>query len=699
MVPRQERDRSPSQVNVELREVRWGAQSRGAYLRVVPSRQRLTRTAEGHITATIAGSKPPGAFERILQSIKGVILGSPFSTAQAIHERLTKVKALAVFSSDALSSSAYATEEILLVLVLAGSGSLHNAMPIALVIVGLLALVTISYRQTIKAYPNGGGAYIVAHENLGVSPGLIAAGALLVDYVLTVAVSVAAGVAAITSAAPDLVDFRVEMGVIIIVLIMLANLRGVRESGSIFAAPTYMFIGIMTAAIVVGFFKIIVGDAPGSLLHEAPPQEVVPAQQSLGLFLILKAFSSGCAALTGVEAISNGVPAFKPQEAKNARTTLTSMAIILAFLFIGITFISSRYGFVASEHETIVSQFGKAVFGKNFIYYFYQACTALILCLAANTSYADFPRLSAILAKDKFMPRQFSFRGDRLAFSNGILALSIFAIVLIVAFNGQVSNLIPLYAVGVFVSFTLSQGGMVVHWLRLKEPGWKQSLVVNFVGMTGTAIVAVIIAGTKFLDGAWISIAVMGMLVAMFMMIRRHYEWYEKVIKIDDESLRLVHPVASPADPGARHDVAIVPVDDITKITAGALAMAQEIAASVTAVHLSDDRDDAEAFRDRWYNLLPDVPLLIIESPYRAFAAPMLAYIESLVRSNADATVLVVLPGFKAHHWWESLLHNRAIRRLKPYLAAYPGVRVIDFDYDVSRSHHNPPRAPQAASA
>ena len=684
-------------MDIELREVRWGETSRGAYLRVVPSRQRLTRTALGHITATAAGSRPPGAFERVVQAIKGTILGSPFSTAQAIHERLTKIKALAVFSSDALSSSAYATEEILLVLVLAGSGALHNAIPIAVVITALLALVTISYTQTIRAYPNGGGAYIVAHENLGRAPGLVAAAALLVDYILTVAVSVAAGVAAITSAAPDLIDYRVLIGIVVIVLITVANLRGVRESGSVFAAPTYMFIFIMTAAIVVGFIKILAGDTPGSLLHQAPPQENVAATQGLGLFLVLKAFSSGCAALTGVEAISNGVPAFKSPESRNARTTLAAMAVILAFLFLGITFVTSRYGFVASEHETIVSQLGKAVFGKNFIYYFYQAATAMILCLAANTSYADFPRLSAILAKDKFMPRQFTFRGDRLAFSNGILLLAIAAIALLIAFNGQVSNLIPLYAVGVFVSFTLSQGGMVIHWLRLKEPGWRLSLVINFVGMVGTAIVATIIAGTKFVDGAWISIIVMAMLVGVFVVIRRHYEWYESVIKLDERAPSATLPTASAIDPNARRDIVIVPVDAVNQITAGAIAMAREISGNVSAVHLSDDWEDAERFRQGWAELMPEIPLLVIESPYRAFAAPMLAYIDSLDHSNPDRAITVILPGFKAHHWWENLLHNQAIRRLKPFLSAYPNVRVVDFIYDVPRRHHDA-RPPAAAS-
>lgn len=699
VVPRQERGRTVSGFDVELREVRWGEASRGAYLRVVPARQRFKRTAAGHITATRVASKPRGAVERFVQRAKEIILGSPFATSQAIHERLTKLKALAVFSSDALSSSAYATEEILLVLVLAGSGTLHNALPIAVVITALLALVAISYRQTIRAYPNGGGAYIVAHENLGRTPGLVAAAALLVDYVLTVAVSTAAGVAAVTSAAPDLIDFKVLIGVVVIVLITLANLRGVRESGSIFAFPTYLFIAMMTAAIVIGFAKVVLGDTPGSLWHEAPPQESVQATQGLTLFLILKAFSSGCAALTGVEAISNGVPAFKPDESKNARTTLTAMAIILAFLFIGITFLSSRYGFVPNEHETIVSELGRNVFGKNAIYYVYQAATALVLFLAANTSYADFPRLSAILAHDKFMPRQFTFRGDKLAFSNGILLLSVAAIALVIGFNGEVSNLIPLYAVGVFVSFTLSQGGMVIHWLRLKETGWRVSMVINFVGMTGTAVVALIIAGTKFMDGAYISIVVMLILMGMFVLIRRHYDWYERAIHIDEHDLRAPPPMASPADPAARRVHVVIPVDGVNRVTMGAIDMARAMSASITAVHLTDSLEDAEAFRERWSRLVPDVPLLVIESPYRAFAAPMLAYIESIALGDPGERITVILPGFRAHHWWESLLHNRAIRGLKPFLEADPHVRVVEFDYDVRAEGRRPPPAPSPASA
>jgi hypothetical protein len=394
VLPRARRDeeaRGSHEADIELREVRYGATSRGPYLRVVPRQRRLTRVAPGHLEATQLGSRPTDVIGRYWADVRRVFIGSPFATSQAIHERLTKVKALAVFSSDALSSSAYATEEILLVLLLAGTGSLHNALPIAAVIGLVLALVAISYRQTIMAYPSGGGAYIVAHENLGRMPGLVAASALLVDYVLTVSVSVAAGVAAVTSAMPELLDARVLIGVVVIALIAVGNLRGIRESGTLFAVPTYFFILAMSATIVVGLIKVLAGDAPGSLLHEAPPKEQVAATQGLTLFLILKAFSSGSAAMTGIEAISNGVPAFKAPESRNARTTLTAMAGILLFLFLGITFLASRYGFVPNEDETIVSQLGREVLGKNALYYSYQVGTALVLFLAANTSFADWP--------------------------------------------------------------------------------------------------------------------------------------------------------------------------------------------------------------------------------------------------------------------------------------------------------------------
>ena len=681
VIPRHERAGSTrSELGIDLREVRFGSTARTPYLRVVPSQVTFKSVAPGYIAATEVSSRPRGSVERAVQGIKRVVLGSPFATSQLIHERLTKTKALAIFSSDVLSSSAYATEEILLVLLLAGSGVLHDGMPIAGAIVLLLAIVTLSYRQTIKAYPSGGGAYIVAHDNLGRTPGLIAAAALLVDYVLTVSVSVAAGVAAVTSAIPDLHDVRVPIGVAVVGLITLGNLRGVRESGTIFAAPTYFFLVMMGAMILTGLAKVMLGETPGSLLHEAPPQETVVATQGLTLWLILRAFSSGCAALTGTEAISNGVPAFKPPESHNARTTLTAMALILGFIFLGVTFLSSRYGLVPSENETIVSLLGRDVFGENVLYYAYQAATALVLFLAANTSYADFPRLSAILAKDKFMPRQFAFKGDRLAFSNGIMLLAGAAALLLIIFGGDVSNLIPLYAIGVFVSFTLSQSGMVRHWWRLREDGWRGSLVINGVGAIATASVAVIITTTKFTSGAWISIIAMGSLVVMFALIRRHYDWFQRRIAVDEKSLPVGVPAAVSTE--APRDHVVVPVDGLNEIALGAISMAREISSMVTAVHLTDDREQAEELRQKWERAVPDVPLLIVESPYRAFVAPMLAYLERL-HEQERLRITVILPTFVPRHWWERILHNRDVLRLRRFLKNRIGVRVVDFPYQL----------------
>jgi amino acid transporter len=683
VIPRQERaaPEPSSEPDIELREVRYGATARGPYLRVVPRRRRFVQVAPGYLEATRLASRPIDTLGRYVANIKRVALGSPFATSQAIHERLTKVKALAIFSSDALSSSAYGTEEILLMLVLAGSGALSNALPITMVIVFMLSILTLSYRQTIKAYPSGGGAYIVAHENLGQGPGLTAASALMVDYVLTVAVSVAAGVAAITSAVPDLYDVRVAIGVAVVAVFAWGNLRGIRESGTIFAAPTYFFILTMGTMIVVGLIKVMIGDAPGSLLHGAPPRETVAATQGLTLFLILRAFSSGSAALTGVEAISNGVPAFKPPESQNARTTLVMMACILGFLVLGVTYLSSRYGLVPAEKETIVSMLGRQVLGKNVLYYAYQTATALVLFMGANTSFADFPRVSAILAKDKYMPRQFAFKGDRLAFSYGIFLLAAAAALLLVAFAGEVTRLIPLYAVGVFLSFTLSQSGMVKHWWRLRETGWRTSMVINGVGASMTAVVVVIIATTKFTHGAWISILLMLTLILAFALVRRHYAWFEETVRVEKDDLRPRMPEAAPTLRRAARQRVVMPVGEIDKIALAAVDFARELSGKVTAVHLADDREEADEYRARWEEMIPDIPLLIVESPYRAFAAPMLAYVESLERAEPDVHITVVLPHFVPRHWWERLLHDQDALGLKPHLRKRPRVGVVDFPY------------------
>lgn len=622
---------------------------------------------------------------RVFAGAREALLGSPLAASQAIHERLSKVKALAVIGSDPLSSSTYATEEALVVLVLAGSAALVYSLPIAAVVALLLAVVALSYRQTVVAYPSGGGAYQVAGENLGRPFGLVAAASLVVDYIMLVSVSTAAGTAAITSAIPDLHDAKVFIGVLIIALLTTANLRGIRESGSIFAAPTYFFVIAMGLVIVVGFIKVLAGDAPGSLLHQGhtPSTEELIATQGVTIWLVLRAFSSGSTALTGVEAIANSVPMFKEPEAKNARVTLTFMAAIGVFLFIGITFLSSRFGLVPSEDETIVSQLGREVLGENVLYYGYQVATALILFLAANTSFSAFPVLGAVLANDKYMPRQFGFRGDRLAYSNGILVLAISAAVLLVIFNADVTRLIPLYAVGVFVPFALSQAGMVRHWWRERSPGWQFSFAINLLGASACAVVAVIIGLTKFAGGAWISLVIMAVLVVMFSLIFRHYNWFAVQIKVDEEEAAIGVPTASSVEPGAPKEHVVVPVDGINKISIGAVGMAREVSSLVTALHLTDNPEEAERFRERWERVAPDVPMIVIESPYRAFVAPVVAFIEHLEATEPDKQITIVLPSVKERHWWEGILHNRDIERIRPVLSGHPSVQVIDFPFDV----------------
>jgi amino acid transporter len=610
--------------------------------------------------------------------VRRVALGSPFATSQAEHERLSKRSALGVFSSDPLSSAAYGPEEILIVLAIAGTSALIWSLPIAVAIIALLWAVRLSYLQTIKEYPAGGGAYIVAHDNLGQKPALLAAGALLVDYVLTVSVSVAAGVAAITSAAPSLLDYSVPLALGAVAILTLGNLRGVRESGAVFALPTYFFLLAFGTMIGVGMLKVVIGDAPGSLAHSAPAESPLVAAQGLTLFLLVRAFASGCTSLTGVEAISNGIPAFKPPESKNARTVMQWEALLLAVLILGVTFLSTRYGLVPGHDETIVSKLGRDILGENVLYYGYQAATMGVLLLAANTAYQDFPRLSAILARDGYMPRQFVFKGDRLAFTNGILALAVLAALLLVIFSAKTTELIPLYVVGVFISITLSQTGMVRHWWRRREKGWRGSIAVNGVGAIFTAIVTVIVASVKFLDGAWLSLSLMVCAMVLFYLIYRHYRWFESAISVEGEPAGV--PAAVPVTEPREH--VIVPVDGVNKISLGAIGMAREISSLVTAVHVTDDKNAAEKFREGWQTAVPDVPLLLIESPYRAFVAPMVAYLERLSEKETRR-ITVILPTFVARHWWERLLHNRDVLRLRPHLKDREGIRVVDFPYRI----------------
>ncbi|HXI45213.1 MAG TPA: APC family permease, partial [Candidatus Acidoferrales bacterium] len=480
---------------------------------------------EGTLVAKESASAPRTAAGRLLARMRGVLFGRPLSIHDEITERLSKTKALAIFSSDAISSSAYATEEIVRVLVLAGTGALLLSLPIAVMIALLLAVVSTSYRQIGNAYPSGGGAYAVARANLPMITALVAAGALLVDYVMTVAVSTASAVEQVISAAPSVADWRVEIGVLSIVLITLANLRGLRESGNIFAIPTYLFVVSSLVMIGIGVYRIVVLGESG---HPTSPLPGAPNPlQPIGVLLILRAFASGSVALTGTEAITNGVPAFKPPESRNAATTLTAMAILLGVLFIGITFVADRFGIVAIDFpttRTVISQVAALAYGGDSIwFYLFQTFTALILFLAANTSFNAFPRLAAILARDGYMPRQMSFRGDRLAFTLGIVILSIVAIALLVAFQGNTTALIPLYSIGVFVSFTISQYGMVVHWLKERSAGWRWRLAINGLGAVLTAIVSVVVLVAKFALGAWLIAVIIPILVLMMVFIHRQY--------------------------------------------------------------------------------------------------------------------------------------------------------------------------------
>lgn len=647
-------------------------------------------------------------------SFKRLLVGKAKRTAQALHERLTKKTGLAVFASDALSSTAYATEEILLVLAVAfaagTANSFHYVVPITFAIVIVLTIVAISYRQTIFAYPSGGGAYIVAKDNLGTTPGLIAAAALLVDYVLTVSVSISAGVAAITSAAQGtslawLHDHKVLLCLILIGFIAIANLRGVRESGALFAGPTYSFV--ISFLFMVGY----------GIVHYLVHPTAVPAPEDLKLaegyhlqpltwFLLLGAFSNGCVALTGTEAISNGIPAFKQPESKNAATTLAWMAALLATMFIGTSVMAYLYQVHPRESETVISQFARIIFTgpMGWFYYIVQATTALILILAANTSFADFPRLASLLARDRFLPRQFATRGDKLVFSNGIIILAMFACVLVIGFGGDTSRLIPLYAVGVFLSFTLSQTGMVLHWLRAgrakrqadiaaQENGsganiavtgqliapeqlrearhWRKSIAINGLGAIATSIVLVVLIITKFLHGAWIVVVLIPLLVALFRKIHRHY--VDIAAQLTTEGLQKLRPV--------QHEV-IVPISGIHRGVLQAFEYAKTIAnGHITALYINVDEEATQKLRAKWTGFVEGVELVVIASPYRSLVAPMIRYIDRRLQLHPHQLVTVVLPEFVPAKWWHNLLHNQTSLMLKGALLFKPNVIVISVPY------------------
>ncbi|HVJ49648.1 APC family permease [Desulfitobacterium sp.] len=589
----------------------------------------------------------------MLRYFKRFLIGKPKNTAQLINERLSKKKALAVFSSDALSSVAYATEEILLVLVIAGAVALPYSIPIAAAILALLAILVLSYRQTIYAYPSGGGAYIVAKENLGTNPGLVAGAALVIDYILTVAVSIAAGVAALTSAFPALHDHKVLIALIFIWILTLLNLRGLTESATIFALPTYLFIASIIFLLGTGIVKLYLYGQP---LVQDIPVTTLPA--GITLFLILRAFSAGCTALTGVEAISNGVPAFKRPESRNAALTLIIMASIIVILFGGITLLANIYHIRPNLTETVVSQIAAMVFGRNVFYYVVQISTAMILFLAANTSFAGFPMLASLLGKDGFLPRQLAMRGDRLVYSNGIITLATLASLLVIIFKGEVHALIPLYAIGVFLSFTLSQGGMVMRWIRQKHAGWHAHVLINGIGMVVTGIVLIVIAVTKFTSGAWMVIALIPLLVLLFQKIHDHYLTIAQELAFHGETIEMP----------TRQKI-IIPIASLTRVVAQTLDYAKTLSPDIVAVHAGVDEEKAEKLKKKWEEYEPDIPLIILPSPYRSILDPILDYINEQEAQTAPRELITVLiPEFVTHKWWQYTLHNQTGLYLKTAL-------------------------------
>ena len=685
---------SKTVVSLDREELVEGSRPGNKYVRIFYSPAReFRRLGPEHFEATERAGLPHSPLQRKLVKTKRFLIGAPISSERAIHERLNKIKGLAVLSSDAISSSAYGTEASLAILLVAGAGALALNLGIALVIITLLAIVALSYRQTIYAYPNGGGSYIVAKDNLGTGAGLVAAASLLIDYILTVAVSVAAGVDAITSALPSLNPYAVEMGLAITILITVINLRGVRESGTIFAAPTYLFIFSFLLLIIAGVLHAL---THGGLLQAVPPPSI-PASETLTPFLLLTAFASGCAGITGVEAISNGVPAFKAPESRNAARTLVWMVTILGTFLAGTTYLSWRFGIAPNpqSNPTVDSQIATLAFPGPFVwmYYIFQFATALILALAANTSFADFPRLSSLLARDGFLPRQFAFRGDRLAFSTGIVVLGVFASVLLVIFKGNTEALINLYAIGVFMSFTLSQSGMVVHWWRLRGKGWRKSLIINLSGAIVTAVVVVIVTMTKFERGAWLVVILIPLIFMMFRAVHHHYE----------RARAQVAPL-TPVSVDDVHHIILVPLADLNQPALQSLAYARSITPEVIAVHIATEPEEAAILQKNWEMWVkrlepalaknPGVTsvdpthhphLIIIESPYRSLVAPLLAYIDLVRRQHPHHIITVVLPEYIAAHWWEAFLHNQTALRLKTALLFRPGIVVTNIPYHLRK--------------
>lgn len=604
----------------------------------------------------------------LISRIKHVFIGNPLTMDKLEEERIPKWKALAILSSDALSSVAYATEEVLIPLSVFAVAAMAWSIPMAIGVAVLLLIITLSYQQTISAYPHGGGAYTVAKENLGENAGLVAGAALLIDYILTVSVSVSAGLENIGSAFPFIAEHRVVIGVFVIFIIMMLNLRGVRESSNVFAYPTYFFIFSILLLVIVGAYKVFMGYAPivHPVLHESYPE--VP------LFLLLRAFSSGCSALTGIEAISNGVPIFKKPSQHNAKVTMLWMTVILGSFFLGITLLAHVYGIVPVHGETVMSQLSRQIFGQNIFYYATQVAIAMILLLAANTSYADFPRLTSLIAKDRFLPRQMSSVGDRLVFSNGIMGLTCAAAFLLIAFKGSTHHLIPLYAVGVFLSFTLSQTGMIVHHLKYRAPHWRKGLTINALGAVTTFVVLIVIGITKFASGAWMVIILIPTLVLFFKQIKTHYvavghqlarDSYHQELNLDNKE----------------KFTAVVPISGIHPGVVKAVRYALTVSDDVRVCYVDVDKEATAKMLKVWDKWSQGLPLEVLESPYRSVLNPLLAYIDRVHIESEKEMISVIVPEFITKSWYHQFLHNQMTFVLRTTLRFKPGKVVTAIKY------------------
>ena len=620
---------------------------------------RFTKAGPGHFVAKPEKEIPQSRVARTFRNLKIFFIGRPLYTTEEGRQRLNKMRALAVFGSDAISSSAYATQASLAILMVAGSAALGISMYTALAVAILLSIVAFSYRQTVHAYPQGGGSYNVSRENLGQTAGLVASAALMIDYILTVAVSIVAGsqgvlsaliasgygsqVADITASLPSYLNLTVILSLFFIGLIILGNLRGVREAGTVFSIPTYMFIIGMAIMISLGIIKASAGS-----LHTATTPPVLVATGPITLWLVLRAFSAGAVAMSGTEAISNGVPVFKPPESKNAATTLTIMATLLGIFFLGITFLADHLG-LSPGNETIISQVALAVFGRNAFYYIFQFATVGILVVAANTAFSGFPRLTSMLARDNFMPRQFRFRGDRLVFSTGIFFLGIVAALLIIAFEGNVERLINLYAIGVFLAFSMSNSGMVVHWWKSRATGWKRSLIINATGAILTAIVLVIAILTKFTSGGWLIVILIPLIVGLLSLVHRHYTRIGKELSILPDQL----------PPARIEQLVLVLIDDVNYASLRAFSFARTIDAEKVVLHIATDMERTQKLKDKMQKYAPDLKLVIIESPTRSFIQPLTGYVDAIHSQSPTAFITFVLPEFIAAHFGERFLHNR----------------------------------------